>query len=124
MSKKRDYHVIPNPGGGWSVRREGAERASSVFDRKADALVHGRQLARSSRTELIEHGRDGRIRETTSRSRDSLPPRNNAVTHTAPPKGYGSLGGKFTVRQGVDITKPIYEQTTRNAKGLRGDHTE
>src|SRR5262249_41948283 len=115
MAKNRDYHVIPSPNGGWSVRREGAERATSVFHRKSDAMEYGRRLARRSQTELIEQGRDGRIRDSASHG-GQFRSTKSTNRDTARPKGYGSLGGKFTVREGVDITKPIYEQTRRKTK--------
>jgi uncharacterized protein YdaT len=76
MSRKRDYHVVPNKDrGGWDVKREGAERASSHYDRKTDAMDRGRDLARTNRTELVEHGKDGRIQDSDSYGRDPFPPR-------------------------------------------------
>ncbi|MDQ2078898.1 DUF2188 domain-containing protein [Xanthobacteraceae bacterium Astr-EGSB] len=73
---KRDYHVVPNSNrGGWDVRREGAERASEHFDRKSDAMERGRDLAQTSRTELVEHGRDGRIQNSNSYGNDPNPPK-------------------------------------------------
>ncbi|NWG23165.1 MAG: DUF2188 domain-containing protein [Pseudorhodoplanes sp.] len=75
MSKK-DYHVVPNKGrGGWDVKREGAERASSHHQRKSEALDRGRDLARERKTELVEHGRNGRIQDSDSYGRDPLPPK-------------------------------------------------
>jgi len=68
---KRDCHVVPNKGrGGWDVKREGAERSSGFFERKADAMERGRELARDNRTELVEHGRNGRIQDTDSYGSD------------------------------------------------------
>jgi uncharacterized protein YdaT len=73
---KRDYHVVPNSGrGGWDVKREGADRASEHFDRKSDAMERGRELAREHKTELVEHGRDGRIQDSDSYGRDPNPPK-------------------------------------------------
>lgn len=73
---KRDYHVIPNKDrGGWDVRREHAERASAHYDRKSDAMERGRDLAREHKTELVEHGRNGRIQDSDSYGNDPNPPR-------------------------------------------------
>ena len=120
MSKRRDYHVIPSPGGGWSVRREGIERAGKVFDTKADAMQHARRLASDSKSDLIEHGRDGRIRDHTSYGRDPLPPKDSVQRNfEIRPEGYGSLGKQFKTRRGVDITKPIFEQTSKEARSRR-----
>lgn len=34
-------------------------------------------------------------------------------------KGYGSLRGEFIVRRGIDISKPIFEQASKNVKKSR-----
>ena len=70
-----DYHVTPHPNGGWQVRREGAERASSRHDTQAEALDRGRELAKQARSELVIHRRDGRIRDSDSYGNDPNPPR-------------------------------------------------
>jgi uncharacterized protein YdaT len=61
MSKKAQ-HVIPT-GGKWRVRRSGSARASGIYDTQEEAISRAREIARSQRTELYIHGRDGRIRE-------------------------------------------------------------
>jgi hypothetical protein len=71
---KRDVHVVPHSDG-WAVRREGAERASSVHDHKVDAIEAGRDFARRDRVDLIPHGRDGRIQNPNSYGHDPNPPR-------------------------------------------------
>jgi hypothetical protein len=70
-----DYHVTPHPDGGWQVRREGADRASSLHDTQAEAMSRGRELAQQARSELVIHGRDGRIRDSDSFGNDPHPPR-------------------------------------------------
>jgi hypothetical protein len=75
MSKK-DIHVVPRDGS-WAVRREGADRDSSHHDRKSDAMDAARDTARRDRVEVVEHGRDGRIRDSDSYGRDPFPPRDN-----------------------------------------------
>ncbi|MDQ2078897.1 DUF2188 domain-containing protein [Xanthobacteraceae bacterium Astr-EGSB] len=116
MSDKRNYHIIPSPSGGWSVRREGADRSSGVFDRKSDAIDYGRQLARGSNSELVTHGRDGRIQENRVFANDPLPPRDQRPNSILKPKGYGSLRGQFIVKRDMDVTKPIYDQFTKGMK--------
>ena len=76
MSKKDDYHVVPNSErGGWDVKRENADRASGHFERKSDAMERGRELARDRKTELVEHGRNGRIQDSDSYGSDPFPPK-------------------------------------------------
>lgn len=70
---KRDIHVVPR-NGGWAVRREGAERDSSHHDRKSDAMDAARDTARLERIEVVNHGRDGRIRDSDSYGNDPHPP--------------------------------------------------
>jgi len=69
------YHVIPQIGGGWSVRKSGAARANRTFETKQDAIGHARDVAKKSGVELVIHGRDGTIRERTTYGRDPLQPR-------------------------------------------------
>ena len=97
MSDKAFYHIYPAHGGGWEVKRAGADRASGHFNRKADAVVHARDLAKRSGTELVVHGKNGRIQEMT----------------TVRPLGYGSLRCKYKFRKDIDLTKPIYEQVLK-----------
>lgn len=70
---ERDIHVVPHPDG-WAVKREGAERASSVHERKVDALEAGRALARKDEVELVIHGKDGKIQDSDSYGNDPHPP--------------------------------------------------
>lgn len=73
MSKK-DIHVVPRDGG-WAVRREQAHRDSSHHDRKSDAMDAARETARRERVEVVDHGRDGKIRDSDSYGNDPYPPK-------------------------------------------------
>ena len=68
-------HVVPNPDGGWDVKRGGAEHASGHFDTKREAVDRGRQVSRKQRTELRIHNQDGRIAQSDSHGRDPSPPK-------------------------------------------------
>ena len=68
---KKGQHVVPRSDG-WSVRKTGATRASSVHAKQADAIEAATRLARSQKTELYIHGRDGRIRERNSYGNDPI----------------------------------------------------
>jgi Uncharacterized protein conserved in bacteria (DUF2188) len=56
----------------WANKREGGDRASGLYDTKAEAQAAGRDLARDSGAEHYIHNRDGQIgeRNTYPRSRD------------------------------------------------------
>lgn len=75
MSKK-SQHVVPNPNGGWSVRKTGASRASKVFDTQNDAIGYARSRAKEEKLELYIHRRDGTIRERDSYGNAPMPPKN------------------------------------------------
>lgn len=64
------YHEVPNSGGGWDVRRGGAERASWHFDTKRDAVDRGREISRNAGTEFKIHNQDGRITQSDSHGND------------------------------------------------------
>ena len=74
MSSKRNQHVVPHADG-WAVRGDGAERASGVYDTKAEATAAARSIARNQGTELVVHGRDGRIQSKDSHGHDPCPPK-------------------------------------------------
>jgi hypothetical protein len=70
---KKSQHVVPQ-NGKWAVKAEGNSKASSVFDKQADAIDDARDKARNDGSQLVIHGRDGRIREKNSYGRDPFPP--------------------------------------------------
>jgi len=78
MSKRRNVHVVPR-NDGWVIRMEGNSRATSMHKTQRDAVESARAIARNQQTELIIHGRDGRIRERDSYESDPMPPRNREV---------------------------------------------
>ena len=69
-----NQHVVRHPKG-WAVKAAGGKRSSSVHPTQAQAVDRATQTARSQGTELIVHGRDGRIREKNSYGNDPFPPR-------------------------------------------------
>lgn len=73
MSRK-NVHVVPRSGG-WAVRREGAERASTVTRTQQQAINAARRIARREHGELVVHGENGRIREKDSHGKDRFPPK-------------------------------------------------
>lgn len=76
MKKGPDtHHVVPNPGGGWDVKRGGGQRATSHHDRKRDAVDVAREVSRNQRTELRIHNKDGRIANNDSHGGDPFPPK-------------------------------------------------
>lgn len=70
----KNQHVVPYDGG-WAVRGEGNERATSIHGTQAEAIEAAREIARNQRSELIIHRTDGRIRDRDSYGNDPFPPR-------------------------------------------------
>jgi hypothetical protein len=75
MSRRNNVHVVPNPDGGWKVKRENAKRASKLTETKKEAMDYARELAKTSKVELIPHGKKGKIQNPDSHGNDSFPPR-------------------------------------------------
>lgn len=63
---KNTRHVAPSMTGGWSVRKQGASRASKNFDAQAEAIDYGKELARKDGSDVFVHGRNGMIRDHIS----------------------------------------------------------
>lgn len=71
-------HVVPNPKGGWDVKKPGSSRASKHTDTQTDAVGLARDIVRNAGGgEVRIHGRDGRIRDsdTIAPGSDPKPPR-------------------------------------------------
>ena len=64
------HHVVPNPDGGWDVKRSGSERASRHLDTRAEAVDAGREISRNQRTEFVIHRKDGTIQRKDSHGND------------------------------------------------------
>jgi uncharacterized protein YdaT len=61
---RNERHVVPDPQGGWSVKKPHAERASEHCDTRAEAADHARDVCRNENAECVIHGRDGKIQES------------------------------------------------------------
>jgi len=72
---RKTHHVVPNPNGGWDVKKGGACRSSGHFDLKTEAEARARDISINQGTELIIHNRDGRIARCDSHGNDPCPPR-------------------------------------------------
>jgi hypothetical protein len=59
----------------WAVRGEGNSRDTSLHATQAQAERAARQIAISQKSEVLVHGRDGRIRDRNSYGNDPYPPK-------------------------------------------------
>jgi hypothetical protein len=69
------HHVVPNPNGGWEVKRGGGKRSSGHFETKQEAVDYGRQVSRNQETELRIHNKNGQIAQSDSHGHDPYPPK-------------------------------------------------
>jgi len=75
MSRK-SIHVVPNNNqGGWNVKKGGARRASVHTETKAEAVKMGRVISQRAGSELVIHGKDGKIQRSDSHGNDPCPPK-------------------------------------------------
>ena len=70
---KKNQHVVPL-GNGWAVKGEGNLRYTAITERKADATTVARTIAKNSNSELVIHGKDGRVQGKFSYGKDTNPP--------------------------------------------------
>ncbi|HKK83016.1 MAG TPA: DUF2188 domain-containing protein [Atribacterota bacterium] len=75
MAKQDSHHVVPNPDGGWDVKRGGGQKASRHTDTKAEAEKLAREISRNQETELVIHKKDGTIQRKDSHGNDPYPPK-------------------------------------------------
>lgn len=76
MSNNR--HVVPNPDGGWDIKKPGASRSSGHTNTQRDAINRAKDIVRNQGGgEVRTHGRDGKIRnsDTVAPGNDPFPPR-------------------------------------------------
>ncbi len=59
---KNNQHVVPL-GNGWAVKAAGATRVTVITRKQSDAISYARNIAKGSNSDLIVHGRNGKIRE-------------------------------------------------------------
>jgi len=80
MSKKKtttvSHHIVPNKDrGGWDVRKSGSKKSSGHFETKEETEKVGRVISQNQKTELVIHGKDGKIQRKDSHGNDPFPPR-------------------------------------------------
>ena len=70
---KHNKHVVPSKLGGWDVKSAG-NKVSHHHTQKA-AIQKANTDAKAERTEVVIHGRDGKIRDKNSFGNDPFPPK-------------------------------------------------
>jgi len=76
MANRKTYHVTADGEGGWRVKAEGASRASSTHENKAEAVGSAKDLAKSQPLgQVVIHREDGKIQTEYTYGKDPYPPK-------------------------------------------------
>ena len=71
----KNQHVSKRPDGNWQVKGEGNKRATAITNTQKAAINIATGIARNQKSELVIHGKNGRIREKNSYGKDPFPPK-------------------------------------------------
>ena len=69
-----NQHVVPHKDG-WAVKPEGASKATTVTSTKKEAVSNATVKAKNQKSELVVHGKDGKIQSKNTYGKDPYPPR-------------------------------------------------
>lgn len=70
----KNQHVTPR-GSKWQVKGAGNQKATKLFSTQKQAIKFAKGIAKNQQSELVTHGRNGRIRSKDSYGNDPFPPR-------------------------------------------------
>lgn len=71
---KKNQHVVTTRDGKWGVRGEGNSRITKTTSTQSEAIEIAVEIAINQGTEVVIHGRDGKIRDKDSYGNDPVPP--------------------------------------------------
>jgi uncharacterized protein YdaT len=74
MGKGKNQHVVKTDNG-WSVKGAGNSRATSTHKTQKEAIDKARDIAIKQKSEVVIHGKDGKIRDKDSYGNDPCPPK-------------------------------------------------
>lgn len=72
MNKNQHVVKVNNK---WNVKGAGNSRATKTFDTQKEAIEFAKQTAKNQKSEVVIHGRDGKIRDKDSYGNDPNPPK-------------------------------------------------
>ena len=71
---RKEYHVVPHENG-WAVKKNNASKSSACTSTKSDALNKAKKLSKNSGSEMVVHGKNGKIQYSNSYGNDPCPPK-------------------------------------------------
>ena len=72
---RKDQHVTPHKGGGWSIIGSGNQKPTRVVDTQKEAIQIAKVIAKKQKSEVVIHNQKGQIRDKDSYGNDSNPPK-------------------------------------------------
>ncbi|MFC1874672.1 DUF2188 domain-containing protein [Chloroflexota bacterium] len=77
MTRRNERHVVPNPKGGWDIKKPNAARVSSHHETQAEAEARAKEILARGGGEVVIHDKEGKIRDsdTVPPGRDPFPPK-------------------------------------------------
>ena len=75
MRMGKAQHAAKHPSGGWQVKGAGNSRATKRTSTQEGARSIARSIAINQKSEVVVHGRNGRIRAKDSYGNDPYPPK-------------------------------------------------
>jgi len=73
----KNQHVVPNKDGGWKVKGAGNSKSTANTSTKKEALDIAKEIAQNQKSEVVIHGKDGKIQDKDSYGNDPNPPKDN-----------------------------------------------
>ncbi|MFJ1269959.1 DUF2188 domain-containing protein [Legionella lytica] len=67
---RNEHHVLPHAAGGWNIKKAGKSRIIAHLDTKKEAVSKARALSIQEQSELIIHGKNGKIQTKDSHGHD------------------------------------------------------
>jgi len=74
MSRGQNQHVLPR-NEVWAIKSEGSIKASVIKPTQEKAIKEAIKIAKNQKSEVVIHGRDGKIRDKDSYGKDPHPPK-------------------------------------------------
>ena len=70
----KNQHVVQTSSG-WGIRGENNHKLTKITETQSEAIQIAREIAKNQSSELLIHGKDGKIRERDSYGNDPYPPK-------------------------------------------------
>ncbi|MEZ4883713.1 MAG: DUF2188 domain-containing protein [Chitinophagales bacterium] len=70
----KNQHVVKKDNK-WSVKGAGNSKSTKKFNTQKEAINFAREIAKNQKSDVVIHGRDGKVRDKDSYGNDPNPPK-------------------------------------------------